>query len=73
MVAKSQFHGRIPQELIDDLDANARLLGCTRNDLLHCAIARYLEKPDQVPYAVRFSELERRIKDLELIVRSRKK
>lgn len=73
MATKLQIFVRLPEELVNDLDSNARLLGVSRTDLLQCAIALYLEKPDQVPYAVRFSELERRIKDLELIVRSRPK
>jgi hypothetical protein len=73
MPTKLQIFARLPKEQIDDLDANARLLGCTRTDLLQCAIACYLDKPDQVPYVVRFAELERRMKDVELIVRSRPK
>ena len=73
MPTRLQIFARLPKELIDDLDTNSRLLGCTRTDLLQSAIAKYLERPDLIPYAVRFSELERRILDLELIVRSRKK
>ena len=71
--AKLQIHARIPEDLINDLDTNARLLGCTRTDLLQCAIATYLEKPEQIPHVVRFLELERRVYDLEMIVRSRPK
>jgi predicted transcriptional regulator len=71
MPSKIQVYARIPEELVHDLDHNARLLGCTRSDLLQCAIARYVDKPHLMPYAARFSELERRVYDLELIVRSR--
>lgn len=73
MATKLQIFVRLNKEIVDDLDSSAKLLGCSRTDILQCAIARYLDQPDKVPYAARLSELERRIYDLELIVRSRKK
>ena len=70
---RTQIHARLPQALVNGVDANARLLGVDRTAVIQAAIAQYLEQPEQIPIQLRYAEIERRIYDLELIVRSRKK
>ena len=70
---RTQIFARLPQTLVDDVDANARLLGIDRTAVIQAAIAKYLEQPEQIPVQLRYADIERRIYDLELIVRSRKK
>jgi hypothetical protein len=67
---RTQIHARIPQVLVDQMDANAALLGVDRSAVIQAAIAKYLEQPEQIPIQLRYADLERRIYDLELIVRS---
>lgn len=71
--ARTQVHARIPTDLALQVDANARLLGCDRTAVIQAAIAQYFERPEQIPIQVRYSDIERRVHDLELIVRSRPK
>jgi antitoxin component of RelBE/YafQ-DinJ toxin-antitoxin module len=70
---RTQIHARIPTNLLVDVDANARQLGVDRSAVIQTALAKYLEHPEQIPIQLRYAEIERRIYDLELIVRSRKK
>ena len=70
---RTQIHARLPQTLVGEVDANARLLGVDRTAVIQAALAKYLEQPEQIPIQLRYAEIERRIYDLELIVRSRKK
>lgn len=70
---RTQIHARLPQALVGEVDANARLLGVDRTAVIQAAIAYYLERPEQIPIQLRYAQIERRIYDLELIVRSRKK
>lgn len=70
---RTQIHARIPTDLLVDVDANARQLGVDRSAVIQTALAKYLEQPEQIPIQLRYAEIERRIYDLELIVRSRKK
>lgn len=70
---RTQIHARLPQTLVSAVDANARLLGVDRTAVIQAAIAKYFELPEQIPIQLRYAEIERRIYDLELIVRSRKK
>ncbi len=67
---RTQVHARIPDELFLQLEANAKLLGLDRSVIIHAAIAKYLELPEQIPVQLRYAEIERRVYDLELIVRS---
>lgn len=68
---RTQIHARLPQTLVSEVDANARLLGVDRTAVIQAAIAKYLDCPEQIPIQLRYAEIERRIYDLELIVRSR--
>jgi metal-responsive CopG/Arc/MetJ family transcriptional regulator len=70
---RTQIHARLPQTLVNGVDVNARLLGVDRTAVIQAAIAKYLEQPAQIPIQLRYAEIERRIYDLELIVRSRPK
>ena len=70
---RTQIFARLPQALVDDVDANARLLGIDRTALIQTALAKYLEQPEQIPIQLRYAEIERRVYDLELIVRSHPK
>lgn len=70
---RMQIHARIPTILLADLDANARELGVDRSAVIQTALAKYLEQPEQIPIQLRYAEIERRIYDLELIVRSHPK
>ncbi len=70
---RTQIHARIPTNLLADVDANARQLGVDRTVVIQTALAKYLEQPEQIPIQLRYAEIERRIYDLELIVRSRPK
>lgn len=70
---RTQIHARLPQLLVDGVDANARLLGVDRTAVIQTALAKYLEQPEQIPIQLRYAEIERRIYDLELIVRSQPK
>ena len=70
---RTQIHARLPQTLVNGVDVNARLLGVDRTAVIQAAIAKYLEQPEQIPIQLRYAEIERRIYDLELIVRSRPK
>ena len=70
---RTQIHARLPQTLVSQVDANARLLGVDRSAVIQTALARYLEQPEQIPIQLRYAEIERRIYDLELIVRSHPK
>ncbi len=70
---RTQIHARLPQALVNGVDENARLLGVDRTAVIQAAIAKYLEQPEQIPIQLRYAEIERRIYDLELIVRSRPK
>jgi len=72
-VPKQQIQARISVAIVDQLTDNARLRGVSLTDVLQTAIARYLEKPELEPITYKFAELERRILDIELIVRSRPK
>jgi len=70
---RTQVHVRIPDELLGQMDANAALLGVDRSAVMQTAIAKYLEQPEHIPIQLRFADIERRIYDLELIVRSQPK
>ena len=70
---RTQIHARLPQTLVSAVDANARLLGVDRTAVIQAAIAKYFERPEQIPIQLRYAEIERRIYDLELIVRSQPK
>lgn len=70
---RTQIHARLPQTLVSEVDANARLLGVDRTAVIQAAIAYYLERPEQIPIQLRYAQIERRVYDLELIVRSRPK
>lgn len=70
---KMQIHARIPTDLALQIDANAVLLGCDRSAVIQAAIAKYLEQPEHIPVQLRYVEIERRIYDLEMIVRSHPK
>jgi|GEM_PF-1471100 len=70
---RTQVHVRIPDELLAQMDANATLLGVDRSAVMQTAIAQYLEQPEHIPIQLRFADIERRIYDLELIVRSQPK
>lgn len=70
---RTQIHARLPQVLVSEVDANARLLGVGRTEVIQAALAYYLERPEQIPIQLRYAEIERRIYDLELIVRSQPK
>ena len=72
-VAKQQIQARIPVAMFDQVTDNARLRGVSFTDVIQAAIARYLETPELEPITYKFAELERRILDIELIVRSRPK
>lgn len=68
---RTQIHARIPSELVDAIDSNARSLGVDRSCIVQTAIAHYLEHFEQIPVQLRYADIERRLYDLELIVRSR--
>ena len=70
---RTQIHARIPTQLVDALDSNARLLGVDRSCIVQTAIAHYLEHSEQIPVQLRYADIERRLYDLEMIVRSRPK
>jgi hypothetical protein len=70
---RTQIHARLPQTLVSEVDANARLLGVDRTAVIQAALAYYFERPEQIPIQLRYAEIERRIYDLELIVRSHPK
>ena len=70
---RTQIFARLPQTLVDDVDANARLLGIDRTAVIQTALAKYLQQPEQIPIQLRYADIERRIYDLELIVRSHPK
>ena len=70
---KTQIHVRLPNQLVEQINDNAILLGIDGTAVIQAAIAQYFEMPEQVPLYLRYADLERRIKDLEMIVRSRKK
>jgi hypothetical protein len=70
---KTQIHVRLPNQLVERINDNAILLGIDGTAVIQAAIAQYFEMPEQMPIILRYADIERRIYDLELIMRSRPK
>jgi hypothetical protein len=70
---KTQIHVRLPNQLVEQINENAMLLGLDGTAVIQAAIAQYFKMPEQMPIYLRYADIERRIYDLELIMRSRPK
>ncbi|MEA5553291.1 DNA-binding domain-containing protein [Anabaena cylindrica UHCC 0172] len=71
-MSKPQIAIRMPPSLLQELNNYVELTGTSKTDVVVSAIAQYLGCADNVPLNQRVGELERRLREIENLVKVRK-
>jgi hypothetical protein len=71
-MGKPQIAIRISPSLLQELNNYVELTGMSKTDVVISAIAQYLGCADNVPLNQRVGELERRLREIENLVKVRK-
>lgn len=70
-MSKSQIAIRLPQLLLEKLNRYISETGMSKTDVVTNALAQYLDCEEQIPLTQRVSVLEKRLADLELLVKAK--
>ena len=70
-MGKPQIAIRIPPPLLAELNQYVRLTGTSKTDVVTIAIAAYLGSNDSIPLSQRIAELERKLAELEALVKTK--
>lgn len=68
-MGKPQIAIRIPPSLLKELNNYVELTGTSKTDVVVSAISQYIGCADNVPLNQRVGELERRMSELELLIK----
>jgi hypothetical protein len=70
-MAKSQLAVRIPQVLHDKLNSYVEITGMSKTEAVVVALAQYLGCAEDMPLFQRMAEMERRLVELEVLVKAK--
>ncbi|MEA5578664.1 DNA-binding domain-containing protein [Anabaena sp. UHCC 0451] len=68
-MVKPQIAIRMPPSLLQELNNYVELTGTSKTDVVVSAIAQYIGCADNVPLNQRVGELERKMSELELLIK----
>ncbi len=70
-MGKPQIAVRIPPSLLAELNQYVERTGTSKTDVVVSAIAQYLGCAENVPLSQRMAEVERRLAELEVLVKAK--
>ena len=60
---------RLTPELMDKLNSYVECTGTSKTEVIVGALAQYLDCPESMPFSQRVTDLERRVEELEELVK----
>ncbi len=70
-MAKPQIAIRLPPYLMDKLNSYVARTGSSKTEVMVGALAQYLDCPESMPFSQRMADLERRMEDVEELVKAK--
>ncbi len=68
-MVRPQIAIRLPVPLMEKLNAYVKRSGASKTEVMVGALAQYLDLPESIPLSQRVSEIEKRMKELEMLVK----
>ncbi len=68
-MARPQVAIRLPPHLMDKLNSYIERTGASKTEVIVGALAQYLNCPESMPFTQKMAEMERRIAELEELVK----
>ena len=68
-MVRPQIAIRLPFELMDKLNSYVERTGASKTEVMVGALAQYLDCPESMPFSQRMADLERRMEELEELVK----
>ena len=68
-MVRPQIAIRLPVPLMEKLNAYVKRTGASKTEVMVGALAQYLDLPESIPLSQRVSEIEKRMKELEMLVK----
>ncbi len=69
-MAKSQIAVRVPRPIMDKLNSYVEHTGTTKTEVIVVALAKYLDCTQDLSMPKRMAEVERRMEELERLVKA---
>lgn len=70
-MAKPQIAIRLPPDLMDKLNSYVTRTGTSKTEVMAGALAQYLNSPESMPFSQRVTDLERRMEELEKMMKAK--
>ncbi len=70
-MVRPQIAIRLPVPLMEKLNAYVKRTGASKTEVMVGALAQYLDFPESIPLSQRVSEIEKRMKELESLVKGK--
>ena len=68
-MVRPQIAIRLPVPLMEKLNAYVKRTGASKTEVMVGALAQYLDFPESIPLSQRVAEIEKRMKELEMLVK----
>ena len=70
-MGKPQISVRIPSSLMEKLNSYVERTGSSKTEVMVGALAQYLDCAEAIPLSQRMTEVERRVAELEVLVKAK--
>ena len=71
VMARPQVAIRLPPHLMDKLNSYVARTGVSKTEVLVGALAQYLNSPESIPLGQRVTEVERKMEELERMMKAK--
>ncbi len=71
-MVKPQIAIRLPKSLMEKLNTYVQRTGASKTEVMVGALAQYLDCPESIPLSQRMAEMEKKVAELEMLVKGNK-